>query len=174
MRSTNGLLLVAALAVVACGGPSSTQVRALEVELESTAPFVQSADFNERLASTIQAALDYWGGNWSDLDATVLKLTDEPYVRCSGAPSLGCYTEGRLTVTTQDPSLGTLSCVEATVLVHEIGHAVIGDRLHEDPRWMMMDELQAELSGRPGYGADGSEQPCEVYVSVWRHPLGTP
>ncbi len=173
MRSTIGLMLVA-LAAAACGAPTTTEVRGLQVELDSTAPFVQSPDFAERLDSTIEAALDYWGGSWSDLDGTTFTLTDEPYVQCSGAPSLGCYSDGRLSVTTQDPSLGTHSCIEGTVLVHEIGHAVIGDRLHEDPRWMMMDELQARLSGRPGYGEDGSERPCVVYVSVWRHPLGTP
>jgi hypothetical protein len=61
--------------------------------------------------------------------------------------------------------------VEETVLVHEVGHAVIGDSYHDDPRWMQMDTLSAELSDLPGYSADG-EVACPIYLSVWRHPIG--
>ena len=41
------------------------------------------------------------------------------------AGAFGCY-DGDIRVTTRDPSF-PFSCVEQTVLVHEVGHAVIGD-----------------------------------------------
>ena len=53
-------------------------------------------------------------------------------------------------MTTRDRSDGTFSCVEETVLVHEIGHAVIGDADHTDPRWMEMDGLSEEAEQPAG------------------------
>lgn len=175
MRAASVVLAISAALASGCGGagPEAQQASGITVSLDSVAPFVQSADFSDRLESTIQAALDYWGGTWADLDGTTLTLTDADSVDCTGGPSLGCYSSGRLSVTTRDPSLGTLACVEATVLVHEVGHAVIGDARHDDPRWMQMDELGERLSGRVGYAADGSTTDCVVYVSIWRHPLGS-
>jgi hypothetical protein len=38
---------------------------------------------------------------------------------------------------------------------------------------MEMDALSAQLGGRVGYTPEGV-QPCVIYVSVWRHPLGVP
>ncbi|HET6437717.1 MAG TPA: hypothetical protein VFG59_06635 [Anaeromyxobacter sp.] len=140
--------------------------------MESDAPFTEQADFQGRLHSTIQAALDYWGGTWDDLRGVKIVFTDSPTVSCDGREALGCY-DGEIRLTTRDPSLGTLSCVEQTVLVHEIGHAIIGDPDHNDPRWMEMDSLAEELSGRIGYTTDG-EVPCLIYLSVWRHPIGSP
>jgi hypothetical protein len=168
--------LAAALAAWSCGGSQPAKVRSLQVVLETDAAFAQHPDFSARLENTIQAALDYWGGDWTDLEGATLTITDAPTVSCAGRQSLGCYDQGALRVTTQDPSIGTFSCVESTVLVHEIGHAVIGDPSHEDPRWMEMDPLGQELSGRPGYDSSGSEPPppCQIYLSVWRHPPGAP
>ncbi|HZZ84109.1 MAG TPA: hypothetical protein VFE30_06200 [Anaeromyxobacteraceae bacterium] len=43
------------------------------------------------------------------------------------------------------------SCVEQSVLVHEVGHLVIGDPGHTDPRWRTgWEELWTELSSAPG------------------------
>jgi hypothetical protein len=50
---------------------------------------------------------------------------------------------------------------------------VIGDPNHDDARWMDMDAVSSALSGRVGYAPDG-EVTCPIYVSVWRHPLGSP
>jgi hypothetical protein len=55
------------------------------------------------------------------------------------------------------------------VLVHEIGHAVIGDATHEDPRWMDFQVLTTRLDGRRGYTATG-EDTCQLFPSVWQHP----
>jgi len=55
------------------------------------------------------------------------------------------------------------------VLVHEIGHAVIGDVNHEDPRWMDFHSLTTRLDGRRGYTPQG-EDVCQLFPSVWQHP----
>ncbi len=161
--------------LLACGGEKEPdfRVHGVAVVLDTPAPFAHSADLPARLESTIGGALQYWGGDWSALEGRTVTLEGASHVACSGNTSaLGCY-DGNIRITTSDPSAGTFDCVEQTVLVHEIGHAVIGDRMHEDPRWMEFDALGAELSGRMGYGADG-EVGCVIYTSVWRHPLGTP
>jgi hypothetical protein len=130
-------------------------------------------EFPSRIESTVGAALAYWGGDWSAVRGRTITLSDETHVSCGGKSSaLGCY-DGDIRFTTADPFLGTFHCVEQTVLVHEIGHAVIGDPLHEDPRWMQLEPVVAALAGRVGYTADG-EADCTIYVSVWRHLLGTP
>jgi hypothetical protein len=167
---------VALFALVACGGPGAEEAQAVQasgvrVVLDTTAPFAQATDFQARLDDTLDVALAYWGGTRSDIDGKTITFVDS-LVSCRGQDALGCY-DGNISVTTRDPGLGTFACVEETVLVHEIGHAVLGDGNHEDPRWMQMDEIASALSGRVGY-ASGGETDCTMYVSVWRHPLGTP
>lgn len=174
-----GLVAVLATGVLgSCGSSGSApqapsfSVQGVNVFLETTAPFTSAPDFPARIESTIDAALGYWGGSWSKLDGLDLTLVDDPTVPCRGMEALGCY-DGAIRLTTRDPGIGTFACVEETVLVHEIGHAVIGDPDHTDPRWMEMDSLAAELGGREGYTSTG-QAPCTTYVSVWRHPLGSP
>jgi hypothetical protein len=55
--------------------------------------------------------------------------------------------------------------------VHEVGHAVLGDALHDDPRWMELEPVAERLAGRRGYARHG-ERECVIWVSVWRHPHG--
>ncbi len=161
--------------LVACGGARQPDLRVhgVAVTIETSAPFAHSPDFAARLESTLDRALQYWGGDWTALEGREITLEGASHVPCQGTTSaLGCF-DGDIRVTTADPSAGTFDCVEQTVLVHEVGHAVIGDRLHEDPRWMEFDTLGAALAGRMGYGPEG-EAACVIYTSVWRHPLGTP
>jgi hypothetical protein len=170
--------LAAAAVLLACGGSAQEGSRTVElgpdvkVVLETDAPFVNAGDFTERMRDTTDVALAYWGGTWGDMAGRTITLVDAPYVPCHGAESLGC-TAGDIVLTTRDPGVGTVSCIEETVLVHEIGHAVIGDPDHLDPRWMQMDEVAEALGGHLGYAAGGTV-PCPTYVSVWRHPLGSP
>lgn len=145
------------------------QVRGLGVVVATDAPFAARPDLAARIESTVQASLQYWGGTWEQLAGATLTLSGAAAVPCGGGQALGCW-DGDLRVTTRDPGVGTVSCVEATVLVHEVAHAVIGDAEHTDPRWMQMEELSAALDGRVGYAA-GGEVPCPVAASVWRHPL---
>lgn len=147
-------------------------LRGARVIVETDAPFAHRADFPARIESTIEVALAYWGGTWSQLEGASIRLLGDPYVYCGSSSSLGCW-DGELRFTTRDPAIGTFSCVEQTVLVHEIGHAVLGDRLHEDPRWMELEPVQTALEGRTGYTGE-SEVDCVIWPSVWRHPLGVP
>jgi hypothetical protein len=177
MRARLTAAPVALVLALACGqgrdrAPTELAVNQLDVVLETSAPFSTQTDFPARLTSTIEAALAYWGGSWDDLRDLKVTLTDAATVPCRGRQALGCFEDGELRLTTRDPSLGTFSCVEQTVLVHEIGHAVIGDAYHQDPRWMEMDAVSSALSGRMGYDTAG-EVTCPIYVSVWRHPLGS-
>jgi hypothetical protein len=169
-----GPLALAALAA-ACGpegevGPDLV-VNGAAVSLQTAAPFARAPDFAGRLATTTDAALRYWGGSWKDLAGLTITLSGEATVACDGVQSLGCFDGREIRLTTLDPGLGTFACVEQTVLVHEIGHAVIGDAEHEDPRWMDLAPLAEELSGRVGYDAAGVTA-CPIYPSVWRHPPG--
>ncbi len=167
-------LALLALVAAGCGGqPADFYVHDTGVVVHTSAPFASRPEFPSRIESTIAAALAYWGGDWSAMRGRTVTLSDEPYVSCGGKQSaIGCY-DGDIRFTTADPLIGTFHCVEQTVLVHEIGHAVIGDPMHEDPRWMELEPVQAALSGRVGYTSNG-EADCTIYVSVWRHLLGTP
>jgi len=181
VRIQVGTAVALGLLLAACGGPGDSassatpaqSVNGLSVVVESDAPFAHAADFDDRVQSTLDAALAYWGGTWALVDHHVLRLVDAPTVDCAGRESLGCFDGTELRLTTKDPGMGTVDCIEQTVLVHEIGHLVIGDVNHTDPRWMEMDSLAGELSGRVGY-VQGGTVACETYVSIWRHPLGTP
>jgi len=174
LARTSAFAALGALVMLsACGGGAThLQANGVSVVLESSAPFAYAPDFDERLRSTIDVALQYWGGSWDEMNGRTLTLVDDSFVACHGTEALGCF-DGNIRFTTRDPSLGTFPCVEATVLVHEIGHAVLGDPNHTDPRWMEMDAVAAELAGRTGY-TDSGTTACTTYVSVWRHPLGSP
>jgi hypothetical protein len=180
-RTFVGIAAFLGLLLAACGGGQGAdtpaeQVRSLRgmsLVIASDAPFTGAADFDARLQTTIEAALRYWGGSWALVDGRTMRLMDTPDVECGGRSSLGCFDGREIRLTTRDPGVGTVACIEQTVLVHEIGHVVLGDVLHTDPRWMEMDQLAEELSGRVGYAETGTV-PCETYPSVWRHPLGTP
>jgi hypothetical protein len=166
---------VAALLAASCGGPEvDFYVHDTGVVVATDAPFARAPEFPARLESTIDASLAYWGGEWRALGGRTITLTGEAHVSCGGSErALGCHDGVNIRVTTVDPGTGTCQCVEQTVLVHEIGHAVIGDRNHEDPRWMQLEPVRDRLQGRIGYTAAG-EVDCAIFVSVWRHPLGTP
>jgi len=135
-------------------------------------PFAAQPDLQARVESTTGAALAYWGGTWDALAGVTITLDPARYVACGGkSNATGCY-DGDVRISTSD--LGRpFSCVEQTTLVHEIGHAVIGDPGHQDPRWMDFEPVAAQLTGRPGYTSEG-EVDCPIAVSVWRHPPEAP
>ena len=147
-------------------------VAGVGVVVQTDAPFSRHPDFAGRIGSAVSAALAYWGGSWEDLRGSRITFLEGPYVPCSAREgAVGCY-DGQFRISASDPGAGTFECVEQTVLVHEIGHAVIGDPLHTDPRWMEFDSVLAALAGRSGYTADG-ETACDIALSVWRHPPDT-
>jgi hypothetical protein len=171
-RPVRALILAAVLAT-ACGQRPDFELHGVGIVVASQTPFVTHPDLPGRLESTIEAALGYWGGSWTDLRQVTITLEDSRYVECAGhASATGCFDGRDLRVSTLD--LGTpFACVEQTVLVHEIGHAVIGDPSHLDPRWMDFAPVVSSLDGRTGYATEG-EVACPIFVSVWRHLLGQP
>jgi hypothetical protein len=172
-RAIGTASLAGLLTLAACGGSQpKAPSQGVKVVLQTSAAFTLAPDFQSRLDDTIDVALNYWGGSWSNVDGKTVTLVDSQYLECDGREALGCF-DGNIRLTTRDPGIGTFVCIEQTVLVHEIGHAVLGDPDHTDPRWMQMDEVASELSGRPGYADEGTA-PCVTYLSVWRHPLDTP
>jgi hypothetical protein len=167
---TFAFAMLGGLAACGTGGdqPPDFSVRGVGVVVSSSAPFALKADLPSRIESTVDAALGYWGGDWRLLGGTTITLEGERYVPCARmSGTIGCY-DGNIRVSTQDAG-SNYSCVEQTVLVHEIGHAVIGDPDHLDPRWMDFSEVTQELAGRIGYTNDG-EVPCQLWASVWQHP----
>jgi len=171
-RGARGLL-VCSVVLVACGGSETFSVHDTAIVVRTNAPFAQSADLPVRVESTISAALSYWGGNWDDLRGLTIALESERHVPCHGVPgAVGCYEGREMQVSTSETATRPWRCVEQTVLVHEIGHAVIGDSNHTDPRWMDFGAVAARLQGRRGYGPVADE-PCDLFPSVWQHVRGT-
>lgn len=169
-----GRLVVLLACTVSCGGEGvDFHVHGVGVAVRTEAPFARRPDLPGRIEAALSAALAYWGGGWSQLAGTRLALLDGPYVPCAGsAGAIGCY-DGDFRISASDPGAGTFSCLEQTALVHEVGHAVIGDALHRDPRWMDFAPVRDALAGEIGYGA-GGEVDCEIAVSVWQHPPDAP
>lgn len=161
--------LVASVLLGACGGPRPDfSVHGAGVVVRSDALFTKQPDFGSRVETTLEAALSYWGGSWKDLEGTTIAFEGAQNVDCGGkADAVGCY-DGNIRVSTRDYGF-TFYCVEETTLVHEVGHAVIGDRSHTDPRWMDFATVAHSLGGRIGYQERG-EIPCDIFVSVWLHP----
>ena len=155
------------------GDGADFTVHDVGIRIDTSAAFAHQVGFPARIEAVIGASLAYWGGGWDRLAGRELTLSNGPYVTCGDARSAsGCW-DGNLRISTWDPGVGTVACVEQTVLVHEIGHAIVGDRLHQDPRWMEFDSVAAALAGGTGWGPDGATT-CQVSVSVWRHPLDAP
>jgi hypothetical protein len=165
------------LAVSACGGKEGgveSGVHGVGIIVQTDAPFAHEANLPDRLETVISAALTYWGGDWEQLAGRTITLSSGPYVACGSAPAAtGCY-DGELRVSAWDPGVGTVNCVEQTVLVHEIGHAIIGDSMHQDPRWMDFASVATALAGGVGYDSEGRVIPCVISTSTWRHPLDSP
>jgi hypothetical protein len=173
-RPVHRLTAPLALALAACGSAVATpanpdlSIHGVDVVIRTDAPFAASPDFAARVETTLEAALAYWGGSWDRLDGVTITFESAPHVACGGISSaIGCY-DGDIRVTTLDAGVEA-ACVEQTALAHELGHAVIGDPSHRDPRWMDFEDLALRLEGRPGYGSAG-ETACPIYPSVWRHP----
>ncbi len=175
MTSARTLAIVVAgvaIALAAAGctaeAPPAFTVRDTTVVVRSGAAFTRTADFPERVESTIDAALRYWGGEWGRLAGKIVVFDADRHVACGADEvAVGCY-DGDIRVSTEDAGV-TLGCVEQTVLVHEVGHAVVGDPAHLDARWMDFTSLARDLEGRTGYGAAG-EASCPISLAMWRQP----
>jgi len=167
------LLLASVLAACGDGERADFTVEHMPVLVRTEAAFAHQPDFPDRVARTVEAGLAYFGGTWDDLAGVTLVFEGAQFVACGGVEdAIGCF-DGAIRVSTRDPAF-VFSCVEQTSLVHEIGHAVLGDPDHLDPRWLDFRSVERALAGGRGYLPEGGEGPCPLFPSVWRHPHGDP
>jgi hypothetical protein len=92
----------------------------------------------ERTATAAAAMAQVWGGRPSDLDGWTIRYSDR-FIESHGKSRV-------VGKTTRTPLLGggTIEvwsgtgdvCLEASDLAHEVGHVLIGDHDHRDPRWL--------------------------------------
>ncbi len=96
----------------------------------------------DELESTTSAALRFWGGASSSLEGWELVFTDTPIADCGGVRAEGCTTTSGdyMQVVVRAHCVDSYPYVEQTI-IHEIGHAVIGDHDHLDPRWGRLGDV---------------------------------
>ncbi len=93
-----------------------------------------------RVASEVALSLAYWGGGPSDLDGWRVVYSTTLY------PGAGLTDHGDSTMTVL---LVSSACPEVSPLPHEIGHALIGDPHHNDPRWRGFGAIWAAALADP-------------------------
>jgi hypothetical protein len=124
----------------------------LPADLALAPAWVTAPDLRERTLAAADVAAIAWGGNLTSTDDTTVAFSTDHYLSCAGSLALGCNTASydllelreahriEISVWSRPTDLVTqaqvlLPCVEASILAHEIGHSVIGDDDHRDPRW---------------------------------------
>ena len=131
MRSV--FMALALLALTSCGGtPLRVEVATSPAPLEELPAYLSAPGLEAHVREVAAAMAEGWGGDSSALDGYLIRF--EQHLITCGASDLadGC-TRGSESVI--DLLAWGSACVEATVLAHEVGHVVIGDSDHRDPRW---------------------------------------
>ena len=99
----------------------------------------------------LDRALAYWSAPPDALRGWLVGYEDHE-VACNGARASGCtsWRRGTLEVQALDPR-----CPETAQVVHEVGHVVLHDAGHRDPRWRRDAEQEATraLVREPGASA---------------------
>jgi len=147
MRPAQLAPLALPLLLAACGGVATDGEAAdhaasgltvsVEGEVPSYAPaYLSSGDLSARARTVAAAAAGAWHAPPGALDGYRIVFALHPF-DCGRKGSeagriVGCTWESERLV--QVLGLGS-ACPEATVLAHEVGHAVLGDNAHQDPRW---------------------------------------
>lgn len=168
VSGARGIVAAGAALSLACGGPGplparlppSLDVDGVPVAVSSSAPWSSGADLPARLSRIIGAGARHWGGTAAGLAGWQLQLVDGP-VPCGADPGDrlsghldGCTDHGARIMTVSgadwfDPATGEsadATCLEQLPVVHEVGHALIGDHDHRDPRWREWSDVLAALS----------------------------
>jgi hypothetical protein len=113
-------------------------------------PFTRDAQFAARLERMMRLGATYWSGSDDLAPWRSWELHFESSVMSCGSlegRAVGCTDHGSrvMSVSIKDPSSyeykWPVPCVEVTEVVHEMGHALIGDGDHRDPRWRRFGEL---------------------------------
>lgn len=122
-------IILAVVLLVACGG---REPLAVKVTMAKGPEWTRSPELTEQVTTYADAITRAWDGDPSVLDGGAIYFDAQVVDPDSGLLQLGhCYpgSEIHLEVLRESP------CPLASALAHEVGHAVIGDPGHEDPRW---------------------------------------
>ena len=131
------LRTLAWVAVLAgCHGPLAVSVGLHPSE--SSPAWVNDDHLSERTSTAASTMARVWGGTPSDLAGWTIKYSDRYIEERARARVVGKSTRTPvLGGGTIEIWAGTSNvCLEATDLAHEIGHVVIRDHDHRDPRWL--------------------------------------
>ena len=98
--------------------------------------YLSAPDLEERVSAAAGGAAEVWGASARALDGYQLVLEQRPFdcgrTGVEADRIVGCtWRAGRVI---QVLALGS-ACPEATAIAHEVGHALLGDDDHRDPRW---------------------------------------
>jgi hypothetical protein len=138
MRRSIVLFLLAA----GCGGEPHPVVRPTECDRTVLGACVVGAAPNldtKYLERQMRLSLAYWNEPEGALEGWAIVFSRDT-VPCPTAPASGCtWWDSSKTIELHalDPD-----CLEASMLVHEIGHAVHHDRRHTGPWWNWTKEQQ--------------------------------
>ena len=152
------VLAAAALALSGCfQAQRELDVGGVHVELDAAAAstgFASAPDFPARLERMMRIGARYWSGSddlapWRTWD---LRFEGTAF-NCGSLEgrALGCTDQANhvMAVSTKDPSSylykWPVPCVEVTEVIHEMGHALIGDGDHRDRRWRRFDALYHDV-----------------------------
>jgi hypothetical protein len=136
----SAFLTSALLLSTACGGGagSSTPVAVtVDGRVAPYAPvYLSSPDLASRARTVLSGAAAVWNAPATALDGYLLVFEQTPFDCGKTGPEAdeitGCTWEDKRVI--QVLALGA-ACPEATVIAHEVGHALLGDNDHSDPRW---------------------------------------
>jgi hypothetical protein len=129
---------MAAFLAAACGGPAQPPLSvAVDGPIAPCAPaYLSAPDLGERVSAVAAGAAEAWGAAPRALEGYRIVLEQKSF-DCGRA---GVEADRIVGCTWQDTRLIQLlalgaACPEATAIAHEVGHALLGDSLHRDPRW---------------------------------------
>lgn len=122
------------LGLAACRGPMTVEN---DAHYENMPSWLSDSNLTERVTSATDVAARQWGGSPSDLDGWTIELTSGVVTECNGqkASDTGCAEWSGSGGGVMQVYPGERLCIELTILAHEVGHAIIHDGNHDDPRW---------------------------------------
>ena len=136
----SAVLTSALLLSTACGGgegSSAPVAVAVDGQVAPYAPvYLSSPNLVSRARAVLSDAAAVWDAPAAELDGYLLLFEQTPFdcgkTGLEAAEITGCTWEDKRVI--QVLALGA-ACPEATVIAHEVGHALLGDNDHRDPRW---------------------------------------
>jgi hypothetical protein len=141
---------------------------ALDEEAAATR-FARAPTFPARLERMMRLGARYWSGSddlapWRAWEVRFEATTFNCGSLRGGAVGCTDHAQRVVSVSTKDPASYhykfQVECVEMTELIHEMGHAYLGDGDHRDPRWRRFEALYREVL----FPDDGSvDHDCQFY-----------